>query len=189
MWWTLKAMGARNVGILDGGFQAYKHSGLPVHTDKDALAAPTPARFNAQLNTALIKTWHDVRANIGTKACTLLDARNAGRFAGTSPEPRKGLAGGHIPGSANIPFDALLDSKTGLYKSDEQLRALFAAAGVDEKRPVIASCGSGVTACVLLYGLHLLGRKDIALYDGSWSEWGLPALKLPVATGAGAKQA
>ena len=174
IWFTLKALGATNVGILEGGLNEYVKRGLPTHGAADPVATPAPAEFKAKLDASLVRTWQDVLANIETKACTVVDARNAGRFAGTAAEPRPHLIGGHIPGSLNIPSDLLLDTKTGLFKSDAQLRQVFAAAGVDVGpgcKPVIASCGSGVTACVLLYGLHLLGMRRYHLYDGSWSEW------------------
>jgi thiosulfate/3-mercaptopyruvate sulfurtransferase len=112
-----------------------------------------------------------MRANIGTRAAQVLDARSAGRFAGTEPEPRAGLRGGHIPGSLNLPYETLY-RPDGTLKSPDELGAAVRAAGVDPGMPVVTTCGSGVTASVLALALYLLGRRDAAVYDGSWSEWG-----------------
>src|SRR5262249_54465885 len=112
-----------------------------------------------------------VRANLATKAAQVVDARSRGRFAGTEPEPRAGLRGGHIPGSLNLPYEELYNAD-GTLRGEAELRDAFAKAGLDGDRPVITSCGSGVTASVLALALHLLGRRDVAVYDGSWSEWG-----------------
>ena len=112
-----------------------------------------------------------VRANLVTRAEQVVDARSRGRFAGTEPEPRAGLRGGHIPGSLNLPYDELYRAD-GTLRPETELRDAFAKAGLDPARPVITSCGSGVTASVLALALHVLGRHDVAVYDGSWSEWG-----------------
>ena len=112
-----------------------------------------------------------MRANIGRRAAQVLDARSAGRFAGTEPEPRGGLRGGHIPGSLNLPYEMLYEPD-GTLKSLDELRGAVAAAAVDLGRPIVTTCGSGVTASVLALALYLLGRRDVAVYDGSWSEWG-----------------
>jgi len=112
----------------------------------------------------------------------VLDARSAGRFDGTEPEPREGLRGGHIPGSKNLPYTALLNDADKTFRQAEELNAAFSGAGIDLKKPVITSCGSGITACVLAFGLHLLGHQRVAVYDGSWTEWALDE-ELPVETG------
>jgi len=117
------------------------------------------------------RKWRAVRANIGSRAAQMLDARSAGRFAGTEPEPRAGLRGGHIPGSLNLPYDTLY-REDGTLKAPDELRGAFQSAGLDLGRPVVTTCGSGVTASVLALALYLAGRRDVAVYDGSWSEWG-----------------
>ena len=113
----------------------------------------------------------------------MLDARSRGRFEGSEPEPRAGLRSGHIPGSLSLPFTDLLDRETQTLRPPEELRAIFEKAGVDLRRPVVTTCGSGVTAGILALGLHLAGHKNVAVYDGSWSEWGLPG-DTPVETGS-----
>jgi thiosulfate/3-mercaptopyruvate sulfurtransferase len=113
-----------------------------------------------------------MRDNVGSQKELVLDARSEGRFKGSEPEPRAGLKGGHIPHSRNLPFQALIDPASGTMKPADQLRALFANAGVTAKQRVTASCGSGLTAAILAFGLYLTGRDDAAIYDGSWSEWG-----------------
>jgi thiosulfate/3-mercaptopyruvate sulfurtransferase len=115
-----------------------------------------------------------MRANIASRAAQVLDARSAGRFAGTEPEPRAGLRGGHIPGSLNLPYETLY-RPDGTLKSPDELRGPVAAAGVDLGQPIVTTCGSGVTASVLALALYLIGRRDAAVYDGSWSEWGARA--------------
>ena len=125
----------------------------------------------ARLRPALVRDLEAVRANLATRAEQVVDARSRGRFAGTESEPRAGLRGGHIPGSLNLPYDELY-RPDGTLRPESELRDAFAKAGLDPARPVITSCGSGVTASVLALALHLLGRRDVAVYDGSWSEWG-----------------
>ena len=166
-WWMFRAFGHAAVTLLDGGLGKWRAEGRPLESGAVALR---PARFSAHLNRAMVRDVAAMVANLGTGTEQVLDARSAGRFAGTDPEPRAGLRGGHIPGSRNLPFNTLVRGD-GTLPAPDELRARFAAAGVDLDRPVVATCGSGVTACALVHALHLLGR-EAAVYDGSWTEWG-----------------
>ena len=178
VWWTFRAFG-RDVSILDGGLKKWRAEGRPT----DALIpAPQAESFTARFDADLVRSKSQVQANIATRQAQLLDARARGRFEGTAPEPRAGLRGGHIPGSLHLDHLDLVDAQTGLVKPAAALRAAFDGAGIDPARPVITTCGSGVTASVLALGLHLIGHDDVAVYDGSWSEWGLPGDQ-PVETG------
>jgi thiosulfate/3-mercaptopyruvate sulfurtransferase len=167
VWWTFRAMGHDRVAVLDGGLRKWKAEGRLVETGPAKVA---PARFRAHLRRAIVRNLEQVRRNIGTRREQVLDARSRGRFAGTEPEPRAGLRGGHIPGSLNLPYDALYQPD-GTMLPPEELRQAFAASGVNPARPVATTCGSGITASVLALGLHLIGHRKVALYDGSWTEW------------------
>lgn len=167
VWWTFRAMGHDRVAVLDGGLRKWTAEGRPVETGPSKVA---PARFRAHLRRAIVRNLEQVRRNIGTRREQVLDARSRGRFAGTEPEPRAGLRGGHIPGSLNLPYDALYQPD-GTMLPPEGLRQAFAASGVNPARPVATTCGSGITASVLALGLHLIGHRKVAVYDGSWTEW------------------
>jgi thiosulfate/3-mercaptopyruvate sulfurtransferase len=167
VWWTFRAMGHDRVAVLDGGLRKWTVEGRPVETGPPKVA---PARFRAHLRRAIVRNLEQVRRNIGTRREQVLDARSRGRFAGTEPEPRAGLRGGHIPGSLNLPYDALYQPD-GTMLPPEGLRQAFAASGVNPARPVATTCGSGITASVLALGLHLIGHRKVAVYDGSWTEW------------------
>lgn len=175
-WWMLRAFGHDGVAVLDGGLPAWKAEGRPLES---GVATPAPARFVPHPRPALVRSKAQILA--GTVG-TVIDARARDRFEGTAPEPRPGLRGGHTPGALNLPFGELLDPATKRLLPPEAIAARFAAAGLSDQGPVTASCGSGVTACVLALGLHRIGREDAAVYDGSWSEWGLPG-DTPVETG------
>jgi len=175
-WWMLRAFGHDGVAVLDGGLPAWKAEGRPLES---GVPAPASARFTAHVRPALLRRKAEVLAG---RVGTVIDARARERFEGTAPEPRPGLRGGHIPGALNLPFGELLDPATKRLLPPEQIAARFAAAGLPESGPVTASCGSGITACVLALGLHRIGREDAAVYDGSWAEWGMPG-DTPVETG------
>jgi thiosulfate/3-mercaptopyruvate sulfurtransferase len=168
VWWTFRAFGHDAVAVLDGGLKKWRAEGRPVER-----GAPAPPRraFTARPQPALVRDLDAMRANLASRAAQVLDARSAGRFAGTEPEPRAGLRGGHIPGSLNLPYETLYRGD-GTLKPPDELADTVRAAGVDLGRPVVTTCGSGVTASVLALALYLLGRRDVAVYDGSWSEWG-----------------
>ena len=168
VWWTFRAFGHDAVAVLDGGLKKWRAEGRPLER---GIASPRPATFTARPRPELVRDVEAMRANIGSRAAQVLDARSAGRFAGTEPEPRAGLRGGHIPGSLNLPYETLYEAD-GTLKSPDELRGAVAAAGVDLGRPIVTTCGSGVTASVLALALYLLGRREVAVYDGSWSEWG-----------------
>lgn len=177
VWWTLRVFGMSQVAVLDGGLPAWRAAGLPV---EDRPVARQPANFSARLNRAAVADAPLVRANIETGTHRVLDARGAERFEGRAGEPRPGLRSGHIPGSRNIPFTAI--APDGRLLPPDRLRAAFLAAGDDASKPVITSCGSGVSAAILTLALVLQGRDPGLLYDGSWTEWGGDP-ELPVATG------
>ena len=170
-WWMFRLYGHDRVSVLDGGLAKWKREGRPVDGKP---IAQVKTNFTARFRPELVRAKADVKANIASKAAQVLDARSAGRFQGKDPEPRAGLRGGHIPGSCNLPYNLLVDAETKVVLPAAQLKAKFAEAGIDPAKPVITSCGSGVTACVLALGLHLIGAANVAVYDGSWSEWGLP---------------
>jgi thiosulfate/3-mercaptopyruvate sulfurtransferase len=168
VWWTFRAFGHDAVAVLDGGLPKWKAEGRPLEAGE---AKPARRAFKAALRPALVRDLAAMRDNLTTRREQVLDARSTGRFAATEPEPRAGLRGGHIPGSLNLPSDTLLRPDGTLLPAAE-LRKKFEAAGVDFTRPVATTCGSGITASVLAFGLHLLGHPRVAVYDGSWTEWG-----------------
>jgi thiosulfate/3-mercaptopyruvate sulfurtransferase len=168
-WWMLRAFGHDRVAILDGGLPKWIAEGQPV-TDR-----PVPDRkasFTASPRPEMVRTIDTMLDNLNTKSEQILDARSPGRFMGAEPEPRPNCRSGHIPGSRNVPYDHLIDPQSKMVLPVHCLQSRFRGVGINLDKPVVTSCGSGVTACVLALGLHLLGKKDVAVYDGSWSEWG-----------------
>lgn len=168
-WWMLRVFGAQNVRLLDGGLRAWVEAGLPLQSGPVTRPA---ARFHARLNRNLVEDFAGVQRTIQPKE-QILDARSAGRFTGTAPEPRPGISSGHMPGSISLPFTELAGS--GRLRPQKELRAIFEAKGVDLNRPVTTTCGSGVTAAVLALGLEIAGARAVRLYDGSWAV--LPQLR------------
>lgn len=175
-WWMLRAMGFDRVGVLDGGRPAWIAAGLPLRPVESI--APPPGDFVAMPREQMIVDIGEVAAALSDGACAVLDARAEDRFAGRAPEPRPGLRSGHMPGSVNLPFACLVVD--GHMRSPDELRALFSDL-VGQRERLVLSCGSGVTACILALGAELAGYRDLAVYDGSWSEWGLPGER-PVVT-------
>jgi thiosulfate/3-mercaptopyruvate sulfurtransferase len=167
-WWMLKSFGAHYVAILDGGLQKWKAEGRPLESGRPQVRH---GHFSPSLYSGAVADKAFVTGLLGAGSHEIVDARGAARFAGAEAEPRPGMASGHIPGSKNLPQGRLFNPDNSWKRGDE-LRAEFDSAGVDLAKPMVATCGSGVTACVLLFGAHLLGKEDVKLYDGSWSEWG-----------------
>ncbi len=172
-WWMLKSFGAHYVAILDGGLPKWKAEGRPLESGKPQVRH---GHFTPALDDRVVARKEDVQALLGRDDHVIVDARSAPRFAGEEAEPRPGLESGHIPGSRNLPQGNLFNADNS-WKRGEALRTEFEAAGVDLSKPMVTTCGSGVTAACVLFGAHLLGKSDVRLYDGSWSEWGAdPAL-------------
>ncbi|HTG39951.1 3-mercaptopyruvate sulfurtransferase [Sphingomonas sp.] len=166
-WFMFKTFGAHDVAILDGGFAKWRAEGRAVDSGRETLCH---RRLTARADRKQVRTLADMKANMDSGAEQVVDARSTSRFTGEEPEPRAEIASGHIPGAHNVPIARLFDAD-GTYKSPEAIAQVFADAGVDVDRPIVTTCGSGVTASVLAFALHRIG-KDAALYDGSWSEWG-----------------
>jgi thiosulfate/3-mercaptopyruvate sulfurtransferase len=178
-WWMFLSFGHGKVKVLDGGLKKWQAEGRPTQSGQ---ATPGRGRFDAKLDPTFLRSKQQLVGNLDTQAEQVLDARPRPRFEGSAAEPRPGLRGGHIPGSRSVPYAELFDPKTGAMKSLDELRRIFANAGVDLARPIVTTCGSGVSAAVLTLALYRLGVRGTALYDGSWSEWGMPDGP-PVATG------
>lgn len=178
VWWTFRAFGHDRVRVLDGGAPAWTAAG---HALTDAPTEIVPETYPTPPTPTLVRTLDEVAAALAAGDAQVLDARSHGRFSGEAPEPRAGLRGGHMPGSLNLPWTELVDPQGRLHDADA-LRARLAAAGLDLARPIVTTCGSGITAAVLTLALHRVGRPDVAVYDGSWTEWGGRA-DTPVAVG------
>jgi thiosulfate/3-mercaptopyruvate sulfurtransferase len=178
VWWMFRHFGHQDVAVLDGGLPKWIAEDRPV-TDTPSL--PRERHFTARANSFLLREYDQILSNIESKREQVVDARSNGRFAGTDKEPWGDA--GHIPGSFNVPFDALLN-KDGTFKPADEIRQNFKAAGINLDKPMVASCGSGVTACVLALGAYIAGKKQVAVYDGSWAEWASTPTS-PRATGNG----
>lgn len=177
VWWMFRTMGANDVFLLDGGFDRWKADGRPVTAEPTRIA---PGVFHTDFNPARVVSFEEMRRIVEERTAEIADARPAGRFAGTEPEPRKGVRGGHMPGAKNVPATTL--SEDGKLLPLSRLREKLEAAGLDLSKPVVTSCGSGVTAAVISLALESLGKHDTRLYDGSWTEWGSRS-DTPVVTG------
>lgn len=177
VWWMFRAMGMYQVYILDGGFDRWKTTGRPVTGEPTRIA---PCIFHGKLDKSRVASLSDMRRIVESGESQIADARSPGRFAGTDPEPRAGLRSGHMPGARNVPSSTL--SRDGELLPVDELRAVLEKAGLDLSKPVVTSCGSGVTAAAITLALESVGHTDNRLYDGSWTEWGGQG-DTPVATG------
>ncbi|NDW03990.1 3-mercaptopyruvate sulfurtransferase [Jiella pacifica] len=181
VWWMFRVFGAKDVRVLDGGFPAWQSAGLAIETETPT---PAPASFEPRFDATAAVFLPQMKEIVAAGAFQIADARPAERFAGEAPEPREGVRAGHMPGARSLPFLQLTEN--GRLKSQDGLRQAFADAGIDPERPVVTSCGSGVTAAVINLALESLGNHDSRLYDGSWTEWG-SSTDTPVETGRPAK--
>ncbi len=183
VWWTFRLFGHEDVAVLDGGLPKWLAEGRPV---EDGPADPSERHFTARTNSFMVRDLDQMVKNLEKGREQVLDARSRARFEGSEAEPRPGLRPGHIPNSRCLPLTELLDPRTQTMLPAKELCRRFEAAGIDMHRPVVTTCGSGVTAAVLALGLSIAGHKDVAVYDGSWAEWGQPG-DTPVATGLAAE--
>lgn len=168
-WWMFRVFGHDDIAVLDGGLPKWLREGRPTESGKPM---PGERKFTSSMNTLIVRDLEHMKENLESRREQVLDSRSAGRFAGTEPEPRPGLRSGHIPGSLNLPHTDILDPDTGTVRSADELHARVTEAGIDLDKPVITTCGTGVTAAALALALYLLGHSDVAVYDGSWTEWG-----------------
>jgi thiosulfate/3-mercaptopyruvate sulfurtransferase len=168
VWWMFRAMGHEDVAVLDGGFPKWKTEQRLID---DLPPQPRERHFTARLNRFILRDVGQMAQNLRTGAEQVIDARGPGRFRGQEPEPRPGVRPGHIPGAINLPYTSLLGTD-GTMLPDTELREKVRAAGIDMQKPAVNSCGSGITAAIVFLALHRLGHKSLALYDGSWAEWG-----------------
>ncbi len=180
VWWMFLSYGHRDVRILNGGLKKWRAEGRPVESGE---VKAKPATFKASYDAKRVRSIEQMIANVASRNEQVIDARAADRFEGRAAEPRPGIRSGHIPGALNLPYNNLFDAATGTMKPLDELKKAFAGAGVDTARPIVTSCGSGVSAAVLTLALYRLGVENTALYDGSWSEWG-KADGPAIATGA-----
>jgi thiosulfate/3-mercaptopyruvate sulfurtransferase len=179
-WWMLsQVFGAHGVAVLDGGLAKWKAEGRALESGKPTVRH---RHFTAWKNDKAVRDKAQMLANIDSKAEQVVDARGAARFSGEEADPRPNVASGHIPGSFNLPYTQMYNAD-GTWKRGEDLKAAFVNAGIDPAKPLVATCGSGLTAASLVFGAHLLGMEKVALYDGSWSDWGSDP-ETPKATGA-----
>ena len=167
-WWMFRLFGYDDVAVLSGGFAKWRRENRPVESGE---VTPVPRTLTVRFRPELVRSLDQMQENLRSKAAQVLDARSRGRFDGTEPETRPGLRGGHIPGSSCLHYPKLIDPETGEFLPAGELETAFEDCGVDLDRPAVGTCGSGVSACVLALGLHLLGHEDYAVYDGSWTEW------------------
>ncbi len=166
VWWMFRVFGARDVFILDGGMPKWKAEGRPIDFGE---VRRTPRHFTPRVNHGAVANVTDIQKALATNSAQVVDARSAARFAGTAPEPRAGLPSGHMPGALNLPWDNLVED--GRLISPERIRTTFADAGIDIAKPIVTTCGSGVSAAILWFALDAVGKEPKALYDGSWTEW------------------
>lgn len=178
VWWTFRVMGAQDVSVLNGGLPKWKAEGRPLMMGEPV--PRTPRHFTARHNLDLVRDVGDMTKAVSDKSAKIVDARSPERFAGNAPEPRLGLRAGHMPGAVNVPFSQVLNAD-GTFKSAPELKEVFAAVGVEPHEPVVTTCGSGITACVLALALGEAGYRRTSVYDGSWAEWGADD-RLPIET-------
>jgi len=169
VWWMLRVFGHDAVAVLDGGLASWQDAGGAM---KSGDAAPAEFEFTSRFRPSLVRTVDQMRTNLETGRETVVDARPPARFAGDLPEMRQGVESGHIPGSINLHYDRLMDNASGRFRSAREIEGIFAGAGVALDPAIVATCGSGVSACHIALGLYLTGRREIPVYDGSWAEWG-----------------